>query len=263
MQRRAFTPREIERWIPANLNQVVGCDKLKRLFFDQLRQGGCGVNTFVTGESGSGKTSTVKAFVRSLRCPNLDMDKLLPCEQCEVCITFDVRFSEYGLFPLLNIWTQEREPINYFPVNCGEVTESMLRDIVNAATQCNGRIVIYLDEVHRLVRRRMDHALLIPLEEADAVWIASTAYPRELDEMFHRRFAAKVNTTLPDSPELVAFLQERCREWGIDVDAQSTLESLARRSRRVPSAAISVIAVAAGKPSRRLCLDDIERCLPR
>jgi len=92
----------------------------------------------------------------------------------------------------------------------------------------------------------MEHLLLKPLEELDALWIASSAHPEELDGMFLRRFSAKLATTLPTQVELADFLAVRREEWEIGLDSHETLALLARRSRLVAARAISVLATAAG-----------------
>ena len=211
------------------------------------------MNTLVSGDSGTGKTAAVKAFVRSLMCPHRDVDTGTPCGKCQACMTFDVRYDSTGLFAYL----QERakgtgQPVHFNPINCGEVTET-LRTILTERHDYEGRYVIYLDEVHRLMRRKMEHMLLVPLQEMDALWVASSAMSSELDSMFRRRFSAKLSTTLPDMPALIEFLRERCQHWRVSVDDDpGTFALLAQRSRRITSEAIGRIAVAAGRKDRCL-----------
>lgn len=250
------TPRDIERWVPSHFDQIIGCKMLKEHLADHLRMDSCGVNTLVFGEPGSGKTAAVKAYVRSLMCPFLDKTTLIPCGHCNACRTFDVRYEDSGLFTL----AQDRvanglSPINFFPVNCGAVTESQLRDLLDSRPQYDGRYLIYLDEVHRIIRRKMDHMLLKPLEELDATWIASTARPTELDPMFLRRFSAKTTTEPPTTDELVRFLEARCTEFSIEIESQSVLSLLARKCCGNTSKAMSVVAISAGRQSRRLTRD--------
>lgn len=247
------TPFQIERWVPSHLDEVIGCTEARNHFRDILRNDGRGVNTLLSGPSGSGKTSTVKAFTRSLMCPNRDSESGRPCGKCDACRTFDVRYDDVGLFACCQGRTVKGESMNFFPVNCGRVTESELRKLLADRAQYEGLFLIYLDEVHRLIRRKMEHMLLVPLQEMDALWIASSAMTGELDRMFRRRFSAKIETTLPSVPEMVAFLGERCRTWGIAVDKHpETLRLLARRCRQITSDAIGRIAVAAGRKGRVL-----------
>lgn len=250
------TPREIERWVPADLSQVVGCTPLKAHFYEGLRLDACGVNTFVEGQSGSGKTAAIKAFVRSLMCPDLDRSTFQTCKICDACRTFDVRYADQGLFTLSQPRVHGgREPLHFYPVNCGAVSEAGLQEIIADRSQFSGKFLIYLDEAHRLVRRKMEHLLLKPLEELDALWIASTAQPDELDTMFHRRFSCHLSTTLPTDTELNKFLAERCLAWGILTDDPNTLKLLAKRSGCLPAKAVSVLAIAAGRADRRLDRD--------
>jgi|LSQX01.3.fsa_nt_gb replication-associated recombination protein RarA len=248
------TPREIEMWVTPTLNHVIGCEGLRAHCHDLLRVAGFGPNTFVFGDPGTGKTACIKAYVRTLRCQKKEPDKWIPCGFCESCKEFDVRYSDEGLFATLRhrVLVDGADPLHYYPINCGKISESELRRIIDDVPQWTGLVLIWLDEVHRIVRRGMDHLLLKPLEELNAVWIASTAHPKELDRMFKRRFAAKVRTTLPTLTELVSFLKDRCDEWGIRPDSEETLQLAARRAKLVTADAIALLAVAAGRDGRLL-----------
>jgi SpoVK/Ycf46/Vps4 family AAA+-type ATPase len=101
----------------------------------------------------------------------------------------------------------------------------------------------------------MEHLLLKPLEELDALWIASSARPGDLDKMFLRRFSAKLSTSLPTQAELAEFLATRCDDWNIAVDSPDTFGLLARRSKLVTAKAIYCLAFAAGKSERALSRD--------
>lgn len=113
-------------------------------------------------------------------------------------------------------------------------------------------IVIYLDEVQRLVRGKMDHMLLKPLEDWKAIWIASSATVGELEPMFQKRFPCRVATALPQADELVRFLQKRMEAWGIACDDASTLEVLSMRARNIPGDAIRPLVEAAIEEDRVL-----------
>lgn len=261
MPKLLITPLEIQNWVPPTLNHIVGCPVLRSHFCDMLRVDGCGVNTFVFGEPGTGKTAVVKAFVRSLMCPHRERESGTPCGNCETCRSFDVRYDDKGLFAHLQPRaTGSCEAIHFYPVNCGEVTEAKLREILSELREYEGHSLVYLDEVHRLIRRKMEHMLLVPLQELKTMWIASTAMPDDLDRMFQRRFAAKIATTLPEVAELTEFLRQRCEQWNVSVDHDpGTLDLLARRSRRITSDAVGQIAVAAGTKNRTLTRDLVLR----
>ncbi|GIW83146.1 MAG: hypothetical protein KatS3mg105_4953 [Gemmatales bacterium] len=75
---------------------------------------------------------------------------------------------------------------------------------------------------------------------------------KKLGRTFRRRFSAEEETSLPSTDELVRFLELRCRHWEIRLEDDSVLPLVARRSKRITSEAISVIARAAGKRDRQL-----------
>lgn len=252
MTAQPLRPHDIERWVPQSLQDIVGCDNLKAVLTDMIAANGFSPNLLVNGAAGTGKTSSIKATVRTLMCARRGGDTQLPCGECDSCRFFDARYPDQGLFEVLRASRQGVSPIHYFPVNCGEITESELRELVRDTRSQYGLVIIYLDEVHRIVRRQMDHLLLKPLEEHPAVWIASSASLKDLSVMFKRRFTVRVATTSPTFHELVGFLEARCRGWQLNVDSRDTLGLIAQLSRLIPSRAIGALAIGAGRPGRIL-----------
>ena len=254
MNNKVPSPREIERRFPPTLKDVIGCRDLKKVLINHLHNEGRGTNVLVSGGTGTGKTATIKAYVRTLNCPHAAGQPPAPCGTCEDCKHFDVRVPQDGLFAILSkrVMCEGKEPFNYCPVDCAAVSESQIKDILLNVMQSAGNYVIFLDEVHRIVGRKMDHLLLKPLEELDAVWIASSARNDGLDPMFLRRFAARVSTSPPTEEELATFLADRCREWQIVPDDPATVALLARRSKQVTAECISVLALAASRDGRLL-----------
>jgi len=253
--------RDIERWVPKSLSEVIGCSELKLELAQYLRPNGRGPNILISGDPGTGKTAAVKAFVRTLSCSKRTTDPLLPCEECESCRTFDVRYPELGLFASLNprVTVDGAEPLHFCPINCGGVTEAQLRELLNDLRYFRGLILIYLDEAHRLKPRNMNHLLLPPIEETEAIWVASSALAHELDPMLLRRFAIRTKTSLPDEEELLMFLAHRCNEWKIKVDDIITLQLLSQRSQGNVSECLSVLARAAANESRLLAKELVLR----
>lgn len=253
-----LTPRQIERWVPDNLTEIVGCEELKAELIAQLRLSGQGPNILISGEPGSGKTSAVKAFVKTLNCPNRSGDIPIPCGVCEDCKRLDVRKPEEGILTVLNAFAIGKVPLHYHPVNCGRVSESELKALLDRSDLA-GQSLIHLDEVHRIVRRGMDQLLLKPLEELDCVFIASSVHTDELDPMFLRRFAVKVSTSAPTEKELAFFIAGRCRAWGIEYDNPGTIALLAQRSNENPARSLTVLSRAASTESRTLTVDLINK----
>lgn len=253
-----ITAREIERWIPQNLQQVAGCKSLVEELKLRIRAGADSPNLLVSGPPGTGKTSAIKTAIRTWKCRRRPVDSLVPCEQCRSCESRDPRFPDLGLFAYTadDVGEPGVEPFHFCPVDCSHATESSLKEMLDDLRSYSGTIVVYLDEVHRLTRGRMEHLLLKPLEEMSVVWIASSAHTDELDEMFTRRFSSWVATEYPTTEELVHFLAERCQDWALQIGGSAlpadTLSLLAQRSQRNVSACLKVLARAALRTDRML-----------
>lgn len=246
---KAPNPRDIERWRPLGLHDILGNTQVVSTFQSYLDFDGFGGNMLLSGPSGTGKTAAVMAYVNTLNCPHRQDEPSGPCGTCNDCRQWDARFPDHGIFALLRTRVVEHKmrPLHYIPVNCATVTESQLKEVLDDSRDAGGEAMIFLDEVHRLTRRSMDHLLLKPLEDLDAVWIACTARTDDLDPMFKRRFATRVSTSLPLVGELAVFLANRCAEWQIRCDNPETVLLLAKKSRQIVSECIAVLARAAGQ----------------
>ncbi len=214
-------------------------------------------NTFAYGPSSSGKTAAIKSAVRSLMCLNRTPSTSSRCGHCDSCRQFQVNHQNSGLFAEL-CGTGIGIPIHWFPINCGEITQQALRELILEVSQCEGRVIVYLDEAHRLASNQRDELLLIPLREIPATWIASSAHPERLDEMFRNRFTSKLSTELPTRGELVEFLKARCQEWKIEYDAEETLQRISVRCRSSVGHALGLLAEAAGISDRRITMEMAE-----
>ena len=243
---------EIKRWIPNSWGDVVGNPELVEHFQDILHASldgeFNGLNTLVTGESRSGKTSIVKLFVRCIYCDKLDRKTLTPCKfECENCRT-DV--SLYGLEGM-NVNLQGRN-IHYLPIDCTSVSEKDLKDRLVDLRDYGGFRLVFLDEAHRLVRRNMDEQLLKPSEErANTMWIVTSAVTGELESMFKRRFV-RLQTERASVDDFSLWLTDRCHEFEIQIDEPSTIIRLAERSNQSPGDALQVLSRAAIKRPKQL-----------
>ena len=111
------------------------------------------------------------------------------------------------------------------PLDCTWLDEEAMDRVVTKVRVDDGNLkIIDLDEIHRLSRRFLDVRLLKPLEDCEAIWIASSTYVRkqdddegrkrlELEKMFQNRFTDRIETQKPTSAELALWLAERCEEW--------------------------------------------------
>jgi hypothetical protein len=231
--------RSVERWLPSSWDEVVGNPELKEHLRDVLwsvRVKGdySGNNTLVFGPSRSGKTATLKLFMRCLVCHHLDEDSLNPCNrECPPCRAGSEHFGEGGIFQQVH-----RVFFHCLPIDCTAITESELRERLADLRDFSGVRAVYLDEIHRLARRGMNEQLLKKTEERDFIWLASAISVKGLEEAFLNRFSTKIKTEAPSVEELAAWLEDRCRSLKLDWDDSHTMIRLAQRSNGMPGLAL-------------------------
>lgn len=252
-----LSPREIENWKPTTLDEVIGCVELKAHFLRMLKAGGYGPNTMIVGPTRNAKSSTVRAYARTLACPESHINSFRPCGTCRTCRVFDARHEYSGLFTLINVRGDER-PFNFYPLNCSYATEAVIRETIDTIRDSRGLSLVFLDEVHRLEKLRRDSLFLSPLEDLEnVVWIAASTSLEDLDPMFKNRFAIRLRTSLPELGELAEFVTRRCIDWQIEVEPGADVAA-AKWAERQPYRAICLIANAALR-DRRLTIADIQQ----
>lgn len=276
---------DIERWVPSHWNQIIGNQNLKEFMWDMIwcvRKEGhrSGFNTLLTGNSRGGKTSGVTLGIKALGCANLDFETFNPCGYCYNCKAKTAQYGNGGWENWVDIFGDEEEAKKsvrflYIPLDCTRLNERDIDEVIAKVRLDDGNLkIIYLDEVHRLVRRGLDEQLLRPLENCEAIWIASSAYVKKedreegigegrkqnsLEVMFQNRFTYRLETQKPPVDEMIVWLAERCAEWGIRVEApDSTLQRLAERSRCLPGMALQVINKAHKKRSKLLTREMVD-----
>ena len=273
------TMKDIERWTPSRWDQYLANQKVQEYFWDMIwcvRKEGhrSGFNMLLTGDSRCGKTSGVTLGIKALGCSNLDFETFNPCGYCSNCKAKTALYGNDGWENWVDVFEDEEAAKKsvrylYLPLDCTKLDEAEIDRVVAKVRVNDGYLkIIYLDEIHRLVRRGMDEQLLKPLETHEAIWIASSAYVKKyerddgngdgrkqicLEKMFQNRFTFRLETQKPSVQELALWLAERCEEWGIQVeDPALTLSRLAERSSCLPGMALQVVNKAHKKRSKLL-----------
>ena len=262
-------PPDILRWIPSTWDHFLGNLRLKRFLQRLLRSVRESVRKgrvrdlnklcfLLAGLSRSGKTSMISFFVRCLVCRILDEMTLNPCDGvCENCRGKPWLYDGHA-----GIFSQAEGDGGvhvHFQVIDAAMIEgpSHLREKVRELHDFGGDVrVVYIDEVHRLVRREMDEILLKAIEQKGLIWIFSTAKPAGLEDMFLNRLI-KVSTDLPGADELEAWLADRCDEWGINWEPEAVMR-VAEKSNRVVGTALHALALAAVEPEVGLTLELVD-----
>jgi len=186
----------------------------------------------------------VKFLIRCLACDQLDLKSLNPCDgECYTCSQKPERFRVEGLDQFLG------------PDESGVELMRAIQPVRDLDYR-RDLVVVYLDEVHRLVSRHMDEILLKVIEDEPAIWILSTAKPGDLEDMLLNRLL-KLETELPAAPEMEEWLCDRCEEWGIKCTPEAIVR-VVERSNRVVGTALHALALAATDPEEGLTLDLVE-----
>jgi len=252
-------------WIPGNYRVKKYFMRLARRLRRQIAQGSALVLNhmcfLLTGMSRTGKTASVKLLIRCIVCHRLDEATLTPCDgTCPGCrpLFENVPEGEWELFTFLNTPTS-RTPIHFFLINCAkiytpkELLEKLICIAQNAGT---GYIIVYLDEVHRLVQRQMDELLLKEVEEARYLWFFSTAKPGRLEDMFQNRLI-KLSTEVPSTTEMEKLLVDLCNLADINWEPEAIMR-LIEKSNRIVGLALQALVLASLDPEEGLTLDLVE-----
>jgi hypothetical protein len=232
----------VQGWNPANLTQVVGNEEMVSYYKQALRADGKILNTLNTGDSRTGKTGAVTCYIRTLLCERRESGAMLPCEECKTCMRPAGIFGDAGITRRLR-FTRLGVDIHVFVIDCTSISEAELEDnLANARYFSDGETaVVFLDEVHRLQRRGLDEKLLKPMENRGIIWIANAVSVKGLERMFLNRFAVKLKTRLPTVEQLSLFLANRCLEFEIEWDDESTIIELSKRSNLITGKALQVL----------------------
>jgi len=271
-------PQNIEYLCLKSWDEILGNADLKEYLKDLIYMVRCeghrtGFNALITGESRSGKTAAVEYGMKCLGCFDFDFETLEACGKCWNCTSTQQRSGNRDWENWCNIIPPEMVPTpieyHYAPVDCTLLDQKSLNELTFDLEENQGMLnVIYLDEVHRLCSRNMDEKLLKPMEQFEAIWIASSAYAdrddgsgrRPLEKMLQNRFTYRITTEKPSEEELMIWLAERCDQFGIKVESpKTTLRQLAERSNRLPGMALQVVNKAYKKRNKTLTMKILDK----
>lgn len=154
------------KYRPRSILGLVGQDQVSKQIKGMVSTGRFPSTMLLSGESGTGKTTTARIIARTVNCNNLDKSTLEPCGTCYPCKLGD------------------NSP-DYLEVNIADTRGiDDIRGLIQSSrampTVGNNRVII-LDEVHQLLSAGAN-CLLKTFEESPpkTLWILATTNPEKL-----------------------------------------------------------------------------------
>lgn len=249
-------PSDIKNWRIDQLSDIAGNNRAKRILQEQVRANGHGPNVLLTGDYGSCKTQTANLLIRTLSCENYREAMTGPCLQCANCKSIDP-FGDHGLFAKdrRNEANGLMPAIHIYHFDCANVSREELLEAIWEAHHLGGRKLFYLDEVQHLASSKLDEKLAVPITEINALWLATGVDDSKLSPSFVRRFHQRYKFKCPTTSETIAFLSQRCSEYGIGVPDEQLLHSLALRSGNSISECISYLSSLTTEDNYRITVE--------
>lgn len=255
----------LQRWFPKRWSEMIGNAEMVKVWMDFIKNGPC--NAIFTGPSRSGKTRTISLGIRALACPHRTAT-LDPCGECRSCIdSGDGRSAHWGIFH-----AAAESDYAFHPIDCEVVTPEQLDELRFDGILDNEKMIIYLDEVAALRRRRLEGRLLKLLDESKAIWIASAIslqrmkgdrkgeWTERLSKEMKGRFSVKVGTSHPHPDDLHEWIIGRCREWEITILEETvTIQKMIHRTQRRVGYVMHFFVMAATRDDRTIGPDDVDR----
>jgi len=243
----------------------VGNAAIIQVWLNFIANGPC--NALFTGPSRTGKTRTISLGIRALVCTNRTATHD-PCGQCAACKEVgDGRTEVWGMFKNLS-----GSDYSLIPIDCETVTSEELRELPHEGKLEGDKVIVYLDEIAALRRRRLEGMLLKLIDEAPAIWIASAIslkrtkgsrkgeWRERMSKEMRGRFAVKAGSSHPHANDLHHWIVTRCQEWNITIlEPEVTIPEMIRRTCRRVGFLIHMLAQAATRTARSIGPEDVRR----
>ena len=256
-------PKEIQRWFPRRWSEIVGNAAMIQVWLNFLANGPC--NALFTGMSRTGKTRTISLGIRALVCMNRTVTHD-PCGVCGACKAIgDGTTEKWGVFR--NLCGSEYSLI---PIDCENVTSEELRELPYEGKLDGDKVIVYLDEIAALRRRRLEGMMLKVIDETKATWVASAIslkrtqgakkgeWTERMSKEMRGRFPIKVGTALPHPDDLYQWIVARSQEWNITIlQEEMTIPAMIKRTQLRVGYLIHIFAWAATKSDRTIGPDDV------
>ena len=157
-----LTAEEIKRWVPRKEEEICGLTRMKEFFRDAyLRAGGRTQNILITGDSRSGKTSTVKWYITALALRTRTRPTMDPCELCGSCREAVDHSVEFGWESDLRL-----SEVDFVPIDCPNCNGQELKAKLLQLYDSDKLKIVYLDDFTWFEERGKDQRSLKAMENA-------------------------------------------------------------------------------------------------
>ena len=175
--------------------------------------------TLLIGPYGCAKTVIAEYFVKACCCPHADPQGN-PCDECIECLNQGPEHNGEGL------------RYRHYFFDCTRITTRQeLREKLYLVEE-EDEVTVIWDEFGKLANRRLMDMLLGTATRFRGLFVATTTDEdfRRLPAPLFERFR-KVWLAIPSEDEMVAFLESKAGEWGIDA-SRDLVQRMVRGTQR-------------------------------
>ncbi len=211
MVQNSIKPRPVDADRPNRFGFLVGNKTVIRKVITMIAKNRLPNNVFLTGPTGSGKTTLARIVARAKLCTGRSDGQYEPCEICPNCKK-DLNDTTCGV-------------PEYHEYDANKVTEDTLDDFMLMFLR--SWEVIFIDELQDLAPKLLKR-LRKMLEGATATIILTTSHPDEIEDAFRNRVKSyEYEMMRPTIEEVAAFLEDQFCHHRISFSARTQLERVA------------------------------------
>jgi len=198
---------------PENFSDVIGLEAAKEILKNSLAREPSVAYMFA-GSHGIGKTTIARIMARSILCKNRLSDGS-PCNECESCTDF--LSGRHG---------------SYFEVDAGSKSgKEDIKGIVDALSYQNssGRMIVLLDECHRISDAGKDALLKVLEEDGDYTFMFCTTAPEKMPATLASR-CMRLMLPKPSTAQVAEKLAIVAKSEGVELGEDSILRAIAEEA---------------------------------
>lgn len=196
---------------PNTFSQIVGNQTVVRKLKGMLARQRLPNIIFLTGPTGSGKTTMARIVARAKLCTDRNVGEFEPCGHCDICSR-----------PLND---STCSVINYGEYDANAITAERLQDF--GLEFLHDEFVIFIDELQDLAPPLLKR-LRKMIESVTCTLILTTSHPDEIEDAFRNRLKSfEFEMTRPTADEVAEFLEHQFLTQGVKYSSDSQLLRIA------------------------------------